>query len=159
MKNERVYRMKSENLRSWTIHIKYLSDVPVSRNWYKTVSNFRLVTWFPSVLRDNDTAMLLAEALVTYYGLYVIILSIISIKSAKKIKIILGANLRFSGSCGIGCVFVEYDLCNILQLLYNIAYISIFVKFDTVLYQFLETGTSDRYVLYRYRSILEILRF
>ena len=31
--------MKPENLRHWTIHIKNQSDVPVSRNWYKTVSN------------------------------------------------------------------------------------------------------------------------
>ena len=31
--------MKFENLRRWTIHIRHLSDVPVSRNWYKTVSN------------------------------------------------------------------------------------------------------------------------
>ena len=31
--------MKPENLRSWTIPIRHLSDVPVSRNWYKTVSN------------------------------------------------------------------------------------------------------------------------
>ena len=65
----------------------------------------------------------------------------------------IGANLCFQVSLGyyyfqIGCLFVEYDLCNILQLLYNIAYISIFVKFDTVLYQFLETGTSDRYFIY-----------
>ena len=30
--------MKPENLRRWPIHIKHLSDVPVSRNWYKTVS-------------------------------------------------------------------------------------------------------------------------
>ena len=35
--NERGYRMKPENLRRWTIHIRHLSDVPVSRNWYKTV--------------------------------------------------------------------------------------------------------------------------
>ena len=31
--------MKPENLRRWTIHIKHLSNVPVSRNGYKTVSN------------------------------------------------------------------------------------------------------------------------
>ena len=37
-KNKRGYSMKSENLRRWTIHIRHLSDVPVSRNWYKTVS-------------------------------------------------------------------------------------------------------------------------
>ena len=29
------YRIKTEN---WTIHIRHLSDVPVLRNWYKTVS-------------------------------------------------------------------------------------------------------------------------
>ena len=27
-----------ENLRRWTIHIRHQSDVPVLRNWYKTVS-------------------------------------------------------------------------------------------------------------------------
>ena len=32
------YRMKPENLRRWTITIRHLSDVPVSRNWYTTVS-------------------------------------------------------------------------------------------------------------------------
>ena len=31
-------RIKSENLRRWTMHIRHLSDVNVSRNWYKTVS-------------------------------------------------------------------------------------------------------------------------
>ena len=31
--------METEDLRRWTIHIRYLSDVSVSRNWYKTVSN------------------------------------------------------------------------------------------------------------------------
>ena len=36
-KNDR-YRIKPENLRRWTIHIRHLSDVSVSRNWYKTVS-------------------------------------------------------------------------------------------------------------------------
>ena len=30
--------MTPENLRSWTIPIRHESDVPVSRNWYKTVS-------------------------------------------------------------------------------------------------------------------------
>ena len=30
-------RMKPENLRHRTIHIKHLSDVPVSRNWYNCV--------------------------------------------------------------------------------------------------------------------------
>ena len=31
--------MKPKNLRHWTIHIRPLSDVSVSRNWYETVSN------------------------------------------------------------------------------------------------------------------------
>ena len=33
-------RIKPENFRRWTIHIRHLSDVPVSRNWYKTVQNY-----------------------------------------------------------------------------------------------------------------------
>ena len=32
------YRLKPENLRSWTIPIRHLSDVPVSRNQHKTTS-------------------------------------------------------------------------------------------------------------------------
>ena len=32
--------MKPENLRRSPIHGKHLSDVPISKNWYKTVSNF-----------------------------------------------------------------------------------------------------------------------
>ena len=55
----------ADNLRRWTIHIRNLSDIPVSRNWYKTVSNLylirivcitspELVTWFLSVSRDNS---------------------------------------------------------------------------------------------------------
>ena len=31
------YRIKPENLRSWTILIRHLSYIPVSRNWHKTV--------------------------------------------------------------------------------------------------------------------------
>ena len=44
-KNERGYRLKPENLRFWTIHIRHLSDVPVSRNWYKTVSKLYQKLW------------------------------------------------------------------------------------------------------------------
>ena len=36
---KRGYRMKPENLRCWTIHIRHLCDAAVSRNWFKTVSN------------------------------------------------------------------------------------------------------------------------
>ena len=46
----------------------------------------------------------------------------------------------------IGFVFVEYDLFNTTTFIQNLIYI--LYNFDTVLYQFLETGTSDRYVLY-----------
>ena len=38
-KNERGYRLKPEYLRSWLKPLQVLSDLPVSRNWYKTVSN------------------------------------------------------------------------------------------------------------------------
>ena len=43
-------------------------------------------------------------------------------------KIIKGANLRFSGSCGhrrfqIGCVFVEYDLFKPTTSIQNFRYI------------------------------------
>ena len=41
-------------------------------------------------------------------------------------KIIIGANLKFSEIFQIDCVFVEYDHL-ILQLLYTIEYIWIFV--------------------------------
>ena len=39
------YRMKTENLGRWTIHIRLLSDAPVSRNCYKTVSNLYENIW------------------------------------------------------------------------------------------------------------------
>ena len=45
----------------------------------------------------------------------------------------------------------EYDICLILLLLYKIVYIYIYefsYDFDTVLDQFLETGTSDRCLIY-----------
>ena len=37
--------MKPENLRRWTIHMRHLSDVPVSRNWYKTVSKLYQIVY------------------------------------------------------------------------------------------------------------------
>ena len=62
-------------------------------------------------------------------------------------KIIKGANLRFSGSCGhrrfqIGCVFVEYDLFNTRTFIQNCIYMN--CRMTEFFYQFLETGTSDR---------------
>ena len=36
--------------------------------------------------------------------------------------IITGANLRFSGSCGIGYVFVEYGLFNATTFIQNLIY-------------------------------------
>ena len=32
------FRLKSKNFRSWSRHLRVLFDVPISRNWYKTVS-------------------------------------------------------------------------------------------------------------------------
>ena len=55
----------------------------------------------------------------------------------------------------IGCVFVEYDLFYITTFIKNC--INEFLYKDTVLYQFLETGTSG--TSYRYHSTPEILRF
>ena len=64
-------------------------------------------------------------------------------------KIIIGANLRFSGSCHHIIVFrlVAYLLnmiCLILELFSKLHTYEFLYKFDTVLYQFPETGTSDR---------------
>ena len=83
------------------------------------------------------------------YGLYLII----SFENAKE-KLNdynrIGANLRFSGFCRIyqiGFVFVEFDLFNNFYTklhIYEFSY-----KFDTVLYQFLETETSDRTLMGR----------
>ena len=50
----------------------------------------------------------------------------------------------------IVCVFAEYDLFKLL--LYKISYINRFsYNFDTVLYQFLETGISDMCIVQRLR--------
>ena len=40
--------------------------------------------------------------------------------------------MRFSGSCGIGCVFVEYELFNATTLIQNLIYI----RFGIILTQF-----------------------
>ena len=60
----------------------------------------------------------------------------------------------------IGGVIVEYGLFNTTSLIRNLICIrfGIVLSFDTVLYQFLETGTSDIDV-FMYRSTPEILRF
>ena len=75
-------------------------------------------------------------------------------------KIIIGENLRFSGSCGISSFFrlVSYFL-NMICLIFNF-YTKLHIyefsyKFDIVLYQFLETGTSDRSLI----CIIQRLRF
>ena len=46
-------------------------------------------------------------------------------------------------------------VCLILRILYKIWYIYVLYNFDTVLYQFLETGTSDRCLI----CIVQNLRF
>ena len=69
-----VYMLKPENLRRWTIPIRFLSDVPISRNWHNTVSKLKIyvrITWpeFPPMAvqytghliqtetRDHNTAL------------------------------------------------------------------------------------------------------
>ena len=48
-KNERGYRLKPELLRSWATPLRVLSDVPVSRNWFKkTVSNLYQNRYIPN---------------------------------------------------------------------------------------------------------------
>ena len=39
MKNEREDRLKANHFSSWSRPMKVISDVLISRNWYKTVSN------------------------------------------------------------------------------------------------------------------------
>ena len=57
--------MKPENLGHWTIHIRHLSDVPVSRNWYKTESKlYQNVYISDFVSRDQFTELPLVEVLV-----------------------------------------------------------------------------------------------
>ena len=59
----------------------------------------------------------------------------------------------------IGLVIVEYGPFNTTTLIQNLIYIRFGIIFDTVLYQFLETGTSDRCLFYMHRLTPEILRF
>ena len=97
------------------------------RQWQCSI----LVTWFPSLSRDNDSALPLAEVLLTYYGLYVIVLSIISIKNAKLTKYNRSKPeiLRLLWDIVVFRL-VAYLLsmtCSILHLLYKIASIWIFV--------------------------------
>ena len=44
----------------------------------------------------------------------------------------------------VGCVFVEYDQFNNSDFYKKLHIYEFSYKFDTVLYQFPETGTSDR---------------
>ena len=58
----------------------------------------------------------------------------------------------------IGCMLLNM-ICVLLQLLNKVAYIYEFLyKFDTVFYQFLETGTSER-TLIGLNLLLRILGF
>ena len=55
----------------------------------------------------------------------------------------------------IGCVFAEYDLFNITNLIQKSYIYTFWYNFDTDLYPFLETGTSDRCLI----VIVQRLRF
>ena len=68
--------------------------------------------------------------------------------------------LKFSGSCGISLSSDWLRICWIWSVKYYICYTKLHIyeflyKFDTVLYQFLETGTSDRSLI----CIVQRLRF
>ena len=45
-KNERGYRLKANHFSSWSRPLKVISDVPVSRNLYKTVSNLYEISYY-----------------------------------------------------------------------------------------------------------------
>jgi len=116
------------------------------------------------VIRNQYTALPLTEVLVTWYGLYglnVLILLIISIQNANlKLKIVMGANLRFSGSCWISSFSDWFRICGIWSVLYYNLYTKLYIygflyRFDKGLFQFLETETSDRCLI----CILQRLRF
>ena len=98
------YRMKPENLRRWTIHMRHLSDVPVSRNWYKTASKL-------------------------YQNIYI----------RFRIKVVV-LNRPYSANTQPIWKWLyptgawEFQICSF----YNVY---------AVLYQFLETGTSDRCII------------
>ena len=74
----------------------------------------------------------------------------VTITSANSIAVSLSRDTRdqytallLAEGFQIGCVFIEYGLFNTTNFILNIIY-TIWYNFDTVLYQFLETGTSDR---------------
>ena len=74
--------------------------------------------------------------------------------------IITGANLRFSGFCGISSFRDWFRICEIWSVLYYNFYTLLHIyefsyTFDTVLYQYLKTGTSDRCLI----CIVQRLRF
>ena len=124
------------------------------------------IGWSRRKSRDNDTALSLAEVLVTQYGLYgqsVIILSILSRlkmqnekkynynKSKPKILRLLRDIVVFRL-----VAYLLIMICLILQLFFTKMHIHEFLyKFDTVLYQFLETGTSNKCLI----GIVQLLRF
>ena len=74
--------------------------------------------------------------------------------------IITGANLRFSGFCGISSFRDWFRICEIWSVLFYNFYTVLHIyefsyTFDTVLYQYLKTGTSDRCLI----CIVQRLRF
>ena len=54
----------------------------------------------------------------------------------------------------IGCVFVEYDQFNTTNIIQNLTYVrrTFWYNFDTVLYQFIETGTPERNLIFSINS-------
>ena len=50
-KNERVYRLKPKHFSSWSKPMRVLSDVPVSRNWYKLCQIYTNICMFKSLYK------------------------------------------------------------------------------------------------------------
>jgi len=106
--------LKAINLSSWSRPMKVISDVPVSRNWYKTVSNSYRNSYIWSRTPTNESAVYWSRVSVCIFvfRLVAYLLSMI-------------------------CFNQTYHFYAKLYR-YEFSY-----TFDPVLYQFLKTGTSD----------------
>ena len=135
-KNERGYRLKANLFSSWSRPMKVISDVPVSRNWYKTVSNlyelglllYLLFLFsidfihniiYTSELLHQKIHQWQCSTVVTWY------------RQRHVISILLCHWWKF-WSRDLSLRFSKFYI-------YEFSY-----NFNTVLYQFLETGTSDK---------------
>ena len=95
LKSKYLKALKPENLKRWTIHKRHLSDVPVSRNWYKTVSKLYQIV--------NITTKTSANSSAVYWS-----------------RDTRDNDTVWYSSFQIGCVFVEYGLLNTTNSIRNL---------------------------------------